>query len=495
MSTTTENIGKYAIVHPIAQGGFGQTILAEDSEGKRVVLKQFNPQQHNVGTQALRLFDQECDRLQDVGHHPQIPSFIEYFEEEGNRYIAQTFIPGQTLKDELQEAGVFSEDQTLALLKDILPVIKSVHEKNVIHRDIKPDNIIRQSVDGKLFLVDFGASKPVSDTVLAKTGTMIGSPLFVAPEQSRGKATYASDIYSLGLTCAHLLTNISPFDLVDEDDGKWVWQDYCTQIISEDLALIINTMLKRGLKDRYKSASEVLEALAALENQDKKEEHWIAKAFNKHQGEVELLNKESIDPWDQQEDEPDEWFNRFQIFLHMTSESRDVAVAYHRRNKTDTDYFLKEWIYYSSQFNWEARAKAYDAFRVSWPKPCTEKVRPLAGLRRPVVVLALTAVATTGIAVWRNAPVIWKEPPPAIIKDHPSDIEQPSEPKDEGGLFGPRVPILDDMRDELVASKDLPKESILLIDFMLITMSLMLCLLLVRNLWGILLKLRTGMIK
>jgi serine/threonine protein kinase len=269
--TTATSIGKYAIVREIAQGGFGRTLLAEDSEGRRVVLKQFCPQHYNVGSQALRLFDQECDRLKTVGTHEQIPSFIEYFEEGEDRFIVQEFIDGQTLKDELRESGSFSEKQIIALLKDILPVIGFIHHKQVIHRDIKPENIIRRSSDSKLFLVDFGASKPVSDTVLAKTGTMIGSPLFVAPEQSRGKATYASDIYSLGLTCAHLLTNVSPFDLVDESDS-WVWQDYCSQTIAEDLALIINTMLHRGLRDRYSSAPEVLLAISAIEEKRKEVE-------------------------------------------------------------------------------------------------------------------------------------------------------------------------------------------------------------------------------
>lgn len=200
MTVPMKRIGRYTVINEIARGGFGRTILAETPSRQRVVLKQFNPQQHNIGSQALRLFDHECVRLQEMGDHEQIPSFIEYFEERGSRYIVQEFVNGQNLRDELEQNGAFSESQILALLKDILPVIKSVHDLKVIHRDIKPENIIRRFTDSKLFLVDFGASKPISDTVLALTGTMIGSPLFVAPEQSRGKATYSIldiSIYSL----------------------------------------------------------------------------------------------------------------------------------------------------------------------------------------------------------------------------------------------------------------------------------------------------------
>lgn len=454
MTTTTNTIGNYAIVREIAQGGFGRTLLAENPEGKRVVLKQENPQQYNLGSQALRLFDQECDRLKEVGDHDQIPSFIEYFEEGGCRYIAQEFVEGQTLKNELKECGTYSEGQIVALLQDILPVIQFVHGKQVIHRDIKPENIIRRSTDGKLVLVDFGASKPVSETVLAKTGTMIGSPLFVAPEQSRGKARYASDIYSLGLTCAHLLTNVSPFDLVDEDDGKWVWQDYCTQAISNDLAQIINTMLSRGLRDRYKSASEVLAALAALEKE----------------GESGLLDTESINPWKQQDDEADEWFNRFEIFLHMTSEARDVSTAYYRRDKADSECSLEEWINHSTRFSWVARANAYDAYKEGEPIPYPEQSGPLSRLKRPVVVFTLTAMATTGIAVWRNAPFIWKESPSPVV------IEQPSpEPSGDGG-FLPRFPIIDDLKDDLVADMGASKELAQDINHMFSTIKIMLVL-------------------
>lgn len=269
MTVPAKRIGRYTVVNEIARGGFGRTILAETSNRKRVVIKQFSPQQYNIGSQALRLFDQECIRLQELGHHEQIPSFVEYFEERGSRYIVQEFVNGQNLKDELEQYGTFSESQIIALLRDILPVIKFVHDMKVIHRDIKPENIIRRFSDDKLFLVDFGASKPISETVLALTGTMIGSPLFVAPEQSRGKATYASDIYGLGLTCAFMLTNISPFDLVDEDEGKWVWQNYCTEGISEDLSLIISKMLSRGLKSRYKSAFDVLEDIIFMTDRRK----------------------------------------------------------------------------------------------------------------------------------------------------------------------------------------------------------------------------------
>ena len=123
------------------------------------------------------------------------------------------------------------------LLADLLPVLQFIHERNVIHRDIKPENIIRRrspSISGSLssatvvgshVLVDFGAAKFVTAAALMETGTRIGSAVYVAPEQVRGKAIFASDIYSLGVTCIHLLTSVSPFELMDMD-GSWIWRDF-----------------------------------------------------------------------------------------------------------------------------------------------------------------------------------------------------------------------------------------------------------------------------
>lgn len=438
MTTTTDTVGNYSIIREIAQGGFGRTLLAENSDGKRVVLKQFNPQQHNIGSQALRLFDQECNLLKKIGHHDQIPSFIDYFEENDERFIAQEFIPGKTLKEELDESGTFNEQEIIDLLLDILPVIQFVHQNKVIHRDIKPENIIRRSSDQKLVLVDFGASKPLETTVVAETGTSIGSAKFISPEQARGKATYASDIYSLGLTCANLLTYASPFEFEDIETGTLVWRNFCKQPVTERLALIIDKMLERGLKNRYSKASQVLEALNELPEQ----------------GKEDLLNLDSTFPWEQQENEPDAWFKRFEIFLHMTSEERDVSTAYFRQDQGENDSSLEEWVTLANRFNWETRANAYHESSIGsflkyvqkWDKP-----GPLAIFIRPLAAIVAT-VTVLGVAVTLISP------DSSQVIQEPPVIEQPiQEPESDGGIL-PRFPILDDLKDDLVADMGASKE-------------------------------------
>jgi formylglycine-generating enzyme required for sulfatase activity len=120
---------------------------------------------------------------------------------------------------------------------------------------------------GVLILVDFGAAKQATQTMLAKTGTMIGSPEFVAPEQTRGKPAFASDIYSLGVTCIHLLTNVPPFDLFDIGEDNWVWRDYLVNNPVDDLlGKVLDGSIVNALARRYRSATETL---AALSNKNK----------------------------------------------------------------------------------------------------------------------------------------------------------------------------------------------------------------------------------
>ncbi|MGR3278503.1 protein kinase domain-containing protein [Acaryochloris marina NIES-2412] len=450
MTITTDQIGKYAIVREIAQGGFGRTLLAEDPEGKRVVLKQFHPQQHNISSQALRLFDQECELLKKIGHHDQIPSFIEYFEDGDDRFISQEWIPGNTLRQELDESGTFTEQEIIDLLLDILPVIQFVHQKKVIHRDIKPENIIRRTTDSKLVLVDFGASKPLETTIVAETGTSIGSVKFVSPEQARGKATYASDIYSLGLTCAHLLTYASPFEFEDVETGTLVWRNFCKQPITEGLALIIDKMLERGLKNRYSKASQVLEALTELEEQGK-----------------DSLDPESTFPWEQQEDEPDAWFERFEIYLHLTSGERDVPTAYFLADKRDSS--LEKWVTFANRFQWETRANAYDESAIGGFLKHVQEEEKSGALSRAMQPIVAFGVAV-GILVL-GVKIIIPDSPQVI--QEPSPIEQPAqEPESDDGIL-PRFPILDDLKDYLVADMGHSKELVQSFNHMFFVMKIM----------------------
>jgi serine/threonine protein kinase len=262
---------RYRTLKPIGQGGFGKTFLAVDEDKPsqpRCVIKQFFPQAQGTNTvqKAAELFTQEAVRLDELGKHPQIPELLAYFSQDSQQYLVQEFIDGKDLAQELADHGAFNEAQIQALLNDLLPVLQFVHQHQVIHRDIKPENIIRRTSlskggIGQLVLVDFGASKAATGTSLARTGTAIGSAGYIPPEQSLGRAVFASDLYSLGVTCIHLLTQRHPFDLFDVSEGVWVWRDALKSPVSDALGRLLDRMLESPINRRYQSAAEVLQDL------------------------------------------------------------------------------------------------------------------------------------------------------------------------------------------------------------------------------------------
>ncbi|MFK0731880.1 MAG: protein kinase [Gloeotrichia echinulata GP01] len=254
---------RYRPIKLLGGGGFGKTYLAEDIDklNEKCVIKQFAPQISgtNAFQKAKELFLQEAQQLQKLGEHSQIPTLLAYFEENSRLYLVQQFIDGENLLEELEKQGIFSESQIRALLQDLLTTLKVVHEYDVIHRDIKPENIMRRLSDGKLILIDFGASTQLQGTV--RTGTVIGTPVYASLEQMRhGKAYPASDLYSLGVTCFHLLTGVHPWDLWQEDGYGWVknWRNYLQKPINSDLGRILDKLLQKDYQQRYQSAQEVL---------------------------------------------------------------------------------------------------------------------------------------------------------------------------------------------------------------------------------------------
>lgn len=260
---------RYRALKLIGSGGFGRTFLAQDEykpSKPRCAIKQFSAT--DLGASALKkaieLFHQEAKQLEKLGTHPQIPQLLAHFEQDGRLYLVQEYIAGLTLAQELDQHGPFNETQIKALLNDLLPVLQFIHSHNIIHRDIKPENIIRRLHDNKLVLVDFGGAKHLTGTSLNRTGTSIGSAGYASPEQTFGKAVFASDIYSLAVTCIHLLTQISPFDLFDSREGEWVWRDYLVNnSVSPKLGQILDKMLQTAISRRYQTAKEVLENLNA----------------------------------------------------------------------------------------------------------------------------------------------------------------------------------------------------------------------------------------
>ncbi|MBD2439291.1 serine/threonine-protein kinase [Nostoc sp. FACHB-110] len=261
--------GRYQIRQILGGGGFGQTYIALDTHRPgypKCVVKHFQPVTHNPEFMetARRLFTSEAETLEKLGHHDQIPRLLAYFEENREFFLVQEFIEGHSLKVEMPPGQPWSESKVILLLQQILDILKFIHLHNVIHRDIKPDNIIRRLQDNKLVLIDFGAVKEVQTQMISPKLTEItvavGTPGYMSLEQVRGKPRTNSDIYSLGIVAIQALTGLNPRELEDDPHtGEILWQNR-TQI-SPELANILSKMVLNNFKERYQTATEILQVL------------------------------------------------------------------------------------------------------------------------------------------------------------------------------------------------------------------------------------------
>jgi serine/threonine-protein kinase len=268
---------RYQVIQVLGSGGFGETSLAEDihlPSRRRFVIKELKPINHDPGTSQLiqQRFEREAAILENLGESSdQIPKLYAYFPENGKFYLVQEWIEGQTLTNIIQSKGKLNETIVREILVSLLSVLDYVHSKGIIHRDIKPDNIILRSHDHKPVLIDFGAVKETIRTVINPSGNpvqsiVIGTPGYMPSEQAIGRPVYATDIYSLGLTAIYLLTGKQPQELeTHPQTGQILWQQYAAGI-SPAMVQIITQAIEPRPSDRYTTASKMLYALKSGHN-------------------------------------------------------------------------------------------------------------------------------------------------------------------------------------------------------------------------------------
>lgn len=263
---------RYRVVRVLASGGFGDTFLAEDSflpSNRLCVIKQLKLLTDNPKVYAMvqERFRREAAILEDLGRGSgQIPELYAYFEESGRFYLVQEWIEGQTLGSRVRTEGASSEVAVKQLLEKTLPVLSYLHDRGIIHRDIKPDNIILRLNDGLPFLIDFGAVKESVGTMLNSQGQttssiVIGTPGYMPPEQGVGRPVFSSDLYSLGLTAVYLLTGKLPQDLsTNHRTGEFIWR-LAAPTVSDQFADLLDRVIQYHPRDRFATADEMLAAL------------------------------------------------------------------------------------------------------------------------------------------------------------------------------------------------------------------------------------------
>ncbi|MEO0377964.1 MAG: serine/threonine-protein kinase [Cyanobacteria bacterium P01_A01_bin.17] len=258
---------RYRLRSLLGSGGSALTYAAIDEHRLNTpcVVKQFWPlrQGESESQKARKLFRQEAAILSEIGHHPQIPSLLAFLEMEDQLYLVQDFFEGQTLFQEWTQKGALDEQQIWQILTDLLSVLKFIHEKDIIHRDIKPGNIIRQS-QGFPILIDFGSALHARYPLLSSAGT----PGYISPEQLQGRVYPASDLYALGVTCFRLmmnsLTENDGFDsLFNFEPQQWTWRDAGVSM-SAELSQVFDKLLQPDIEHRFQSADAALRMLHHL---------------------------------------------------------------------------------------------------------------------------------------------------------------------------------------------------------------------------------------
>ena len=263
---------RYLLVQQLGQGSFGKTYLANDimlPGNPQCVVKKLNPifKDRKSLDIARRLFETEAKALQKLGDRTRIPQLLAYFEEREEFYLVQQYIEGPSLSQELIPGKPWSEARVIKLLENCLDILDYIHSQGIIHRDVKPENIIRHKTDNKLVLVDFGAVKEV---ILAQTNLLldatvaIGTRGYMPQEQAIGQPHFNSDIYALGVIAIQALTGFTLMKLQEDQQSQLIWHQQVE--VNPDLARILVKMTRSNFKKRYQSAREVIEAISCLTN-------------------------------------------------------------------------------------------------------------------------------------------------------------------------------------------------------------------------------------
>jgi serine/threonine-protein kinase len=260
---------RYLIQKLLGRGGFGVTFLSRNiylpgqplCVVKKLAPKFTNP---NLLATARWRFYIEARTLSRLGSHCQIPTLMDYFKIGKDLYLVEEYVPGDTLSKIVRQRRKFNEKEVENFLIHMLRLLQYIHSHKLIHRDIKPQNIILSQTDRRLVLIDFGAVKdlhpPANISRYRAISRAIGTPGYAPPEQLADRPVYGSDIYALGMTCIFLLTGKDPLQFsAHPQTAEIIWQDRVK--ISPGLAEIVSKMVRVPIVERYQSATQVLNAL------------------------------------------------------------------------------------------------------------------------------------------------------------------------------------------------------------------------------------------
>jgi predicted Ser/Thr protein kinase len=265
-------LGSYRVLKLLGSGGMGMVFQAEDSQLRRTVaLKVMKPEcsAHPVSRERFLREARAVAALQ----HDHVVTVYQVGEQDGTPFLAMQFLKGESLDDRLQREEKLPIDEVLRIGREIAEGLAAAHAQGLIHRDIKPGNIWLEGDSGRVKILDFGLARGQDDTHLTRTGTVLGTPQYMSPEQARGKAVdHRCDLFSLGCVLYDMCAGQPPFHA---QETMAVLLAVTTQTpraltelnpkVPQPLVITIVRLLAKHVDDRPQTAAEVVKMLRAIE--------------------------------------------------------------------------------------------------------------------------------------------------------------------------------------------------------------------------------------
>ena len=263
---------RYQIIKKIGDGGMAFVYQAKDKLLNRIVAVKVLRPEFVDDKEFLAKFKREAEAVANITH-PNIVNVYDVGQEGKVYYIVMEYVDGQNLKEIIKNEGVLDEYTALDITKQIAQALSAAHKKGVIHRDIKPNNILISNEDRQVKVADFGIAKAVSNSTITNIGSIIGSVHYFSPEQAKGQpVSNNADLYSLGIVLYEMLIGRVPF----RGDSPI---SIALQHINEDIEFtpeektkiphsirtLISKMTEKDQEDRYQSAEEVIEDIEYIE--------------------------------------------------------------------------------------------------------------------------------------------------------------------------------------------------------------------------------------